>query len=1137
MATQVSLNDLSNWLASQPDNTPQTPYEIEVTGFGSSSDKNKFRNSLLNNPSKYVDLSSMTLYKYLTTYSLFFDCTSLVKPPKFNSEGDNSCYRMFEGCTNLIEIPDFTDITSSFDASRCFYGCTSLTTVSLSLEKIGWADSMFSDCTSLTQVVINFPNSTNLSSAFAGCTSLLSCTINAPQNTNLSYCFKGCANLTTVDITSGDVNYGRQAFYYCSSLSSVILNVNSFNEMRETFAGCTSLTSTPTLPDSVSTMENTFQDCTSLQTITNIPAKVESLIYTFYNCRALTTIPSLKDLNVSTLASTFSGCSSLIIAPELPKQVKNIDRCFSGCRSLEYVSNVPKSVETMGWCFFNCSNLVTIDNFSVPITVLQDSEKAESCFKNCSSLTSVNVTYDESDDWHVYRLKFGSGNISGKVYDKTKTATIIASRQISGTDLKLPVLSDELLFSNSISDSDLDALIEDVLTYKYTYTGDSTSVINPKHRSFVLWADDEDRVVTNLSFPADVSHASGVLPVANGGTGQTTLALARNAMGLGNTTGALPVANGGTGQTTLALARNAMGLGNTTGALPVANGGTGVTSQGDINKAIVGAMTEGSSDVTDGTMFVCSYASDNGYSETGYVNVSYKRKFSKVCNYIKSKWTYRTEGSTTKIKININSTTAYMICFTVTLYQGYRATKVMISGYNYGGDHWYEPEVRLLGDSNGTETLTVYFGYDAVNKLWVGFDGGNYTGIVISDVVNGYKAVENYHNLFTISNVSSLTTTQVTFTAYSKAYQAITALEASSCTGNSATATTADTVDEYHADVTSAKNLIRVTRGSDCGATKVGYYAGMTQINVDGSSKWWHILSMDWSGSTDNPTDWVSQLLLPTRQTGVPKYRRNNASGTAIGSSTWHDFITDENNETMPGLYTGSGGQQNPQYIGKGKVRFNMMNTTINGDSTYKNFLLMDCYTGFDAGGATAIGVSRTQNKAFIMSSDAGTSPNRPTTWARTAELISTANIGSQSVSNASKLSNISVTTTTPTSADSGNCWAYVTKSKFTTTKGYIVYSNGLKIQWGTVARGSDLAKGGTWTSEVTMDNAYTNKNYRLFLTVGTDDTSSAWDDFGEEIGVRQNASNYQKFEFTYYNRNSSAAAKSPYMNWLAIGY
>ena len=45
---------------------------------------------------------------------------------------------------------------------------------------------------------------------------------------------------------------------------------------------------------------------------------------------------------------------------------------------------------------------------------------------------------------------------------------------------------------------------------------------------------------------------NGVLPVSHGGTGATTAAGARNAMGLGNTTGALPVANGGTGATTAA---------------------------------------------------------------------------------------------------------------------------------------------------------------------------------------------------------------------------------------------------------------------------------------------------------------------------------------------------------------------------------------------------------------------------------------------------------------------------------------------------------------------------------------------------------------------------------------------------------
>ena len=55
---------------------------------------------------------------------------------------------------------------------------------------------------------------------------------------------------------------------------------------------------------------------------------------------------------------------------------------------------------------------------------------------------------------------------------------------------------------------------------------------------------------------------TGTLPVARGGTGQTTAAGIRNSLGLGNTTGALPIANGGTGATTAAQARANLGIEN-----------------------------------------------------------------------------------------------------------------------------------------------------------------------------------------------------------------------------------------------------------------------------------------------------------------------------------------------------------------------------------------------------------------------------------------------------------------------------------------------------------------------------------------------------------------------------------------------
>ena len=73
------------------------------------------------------------------------------------------------------------------------------------------------------------------------------------------------------------------------------------------------------------------------------------------------------------------------------------------------------------------------------------------------------------------------------------------------------------------------------------------------------------------------------------------------------------------------------------GVQTVANGGTGVTTQAEINKAFISDLEAGESDVTDGTEFVSSYASDNGFSDTNAINTPYKRKFIKVWNYIKDK--------------------------------------------------------------------------------------------------------------------------------------------------------------------------------------------------------------------------------------------------------------------------------------------------------------------------------------------------------------------------------------------------------------------------------------------------------------------------------------------------------------------
>jgi hypothetical protein len=85
------------------------------------------------------------------------------------------------------------------------------------------------------------------------------------------------------------------------------------------------------------------------------------------------------------------------------------------------------------------------------------------------------------------------------------------------------------------------------------------------------------------------SNVTGILPIANGGTGATTMANALSALGglssvnlASNVTDTLPIANGGTGKTTNAEALAALGglssvnlASNVTGILPIGQGGTG----------------------------------------------------------------------------------------------------------------------------------------------------------------------------------------------------------------------------------------------------------------------------------------------------------------------------------------------------------------------------------------------------------------------------------------------------------------------------------------------------------------------------------------------------------------------------------
>ncbi|MEY8391854.1 BppU family phage baseplate upper protein [Lachnospiraceae bacterium 45-W7] len=105
----------------------------------------------------------------------------------------------------------------------------------------------------------------------------------------------------------------------------------------------------------------------------------------------------------------------------------------------------------------------------------------------------------------------------------------------------------------------------------------------------------------------------------------------------------------------------------------------------------------------------------------------------------------------------------------------------------------------------------------------------------------------------------------------------------------------------------------------------------------------------------------------------------------------------------VKGTYTANGGAQAPSYVASGTVRFNMMNAFkgLGGLPGYLDCILMDTYTGNDVPYVTGLGIYKGAGspRAFIASGAKGNS----TTWAAQTELITSANVGKQTVAYATK--------------------------------------------------------------------------------------------------------------------------------------
>lgn len=124
---------------------------------------------------------------------------------------------------------------------------------------------------------------------------------------------------------------------------------------------------------------------------------------------------------------------------------------------------------------------------------------------------------------------------------------------------------------------------------------------------------------------------------------------------------------------------------------------------------------------------------------------------------------YRTTAANSNsawYKVKILSKETWMLQFTIRVYQSYHATDIMVSGYNYRSNHWYSPAAKVIATTSVQKSIEVRFGYDTDDHLWVAVPAGQYTGLSVMNVNNGYSYVApTWNTKFTITYETSLTGT------------------------------------------------------------------------------------------------------------------------------------------------------------------------------------------------------------------------------------------------------------------------------------------------------------------------------------------------------------------------------------------